>query len=118
MLEGGGQILILGALALGGVLLAAALKAPAVGIAASLGFLSLVDAQAIAQTVVTFGALAALIYSVGRTKVARTLWKRNVADPARKWLRHVLREHTEEVVAPLIAPVLTRLDALEQRLPD
>lgn len=114
----GGAFLLVAAVTVGGVILAAILKAPAFGIAASLGFLSLVDAQAIAQTIVTFGALVALIYSVGRTKVARKLWRRNVSGPITKWVRHVLREHTTEVVEPLIAPVLSRLDALEQRLPE
>jgi hypothetical protein len=112
-MDGGAQVLAVACVAGVGFIVAAALKAPAIGITVSLGFLSLVDAQAVAQTIVTFGALAALIYSVGRTRFARTFWRRNVAEPAHRWMRHVLREHTEEVVKPMIDPIIDRLDALE-----
>jgi hypothetical protein len=117
----GGQVLMLASAAAVVAAVAALVtvlgKAPAV-FAMSLGFLSAVDARHVALTIVTVCAAMVTLAAASKLRPVRWCWRTWIADPITTWVRHVLREHTKEVVEPLIAPIIDRLDALEATKPD
>jgi len=93
-------------------------KAPAFAFGASV--LGMVTLKEVTTASIGIGAVCAALVATAaafRLPVIRRpiqwLWRTLLADPVARWMKVVLREHTVEVVEPLIAPIRNDVAALK-----